>query len=125
MGRNTISADKTSAAVGPFSPAVRAGDSLIFVSGQVGMDPATGALADGVAAQTAQALRNLAAVVEAAGKALDDVVRVGVYLTDMADYAAMNHAYLEFFEAPCPARTAIQVVGLPLGAAVEIDAIVG
>jgi 2-iminobutanoate/2-iminopropanoate deaminase len=123
MTRNPVTSDKLAAPVGPFSPAVRGGGA-VFVSGQVAQDPATGALIDGdVARQADQALRNLAAVLEAAGKGLDDVVRVGVYLTDMADFAAMNEVYRTHFQAPYPARTAIGVAALPLGAAVEFDAI--
>jgi 2-iminobutanoate/2-iminopropanoate deaminase len=98
----------------------------MFVSGQVGQDPTTGALIDGdVVRQTEQALRNLAAVLEAAGKSLGDVLRVSVYLTDMITLAMMNEVYLEHFEPPYPVRTAIRVAALPLGAAVEIDAMVG
>lgn len=109
----------------PFSPAV-IGNGLIFVSGQVAQDPTSGALIDGdISAQTEQVLRNLAAVLEAGGKSLGDVVRVGVYLTDMQSYAAMNEVYVRHFEAPYPARTAIAVAALPLGAAVEMDAVVG
>jgi 2-iminobutanoate/2-iminopropanoate deaminase len=123
MTRNAISSDKLAAPVGPFSMAVGGGDAL-FISGQVAQDPATGALIDGdVARQAEQVLRNLAAVLEAAGKSLGDVVRVGVYLTDMANFAAMNEVYLRHFQPPYPARTAIGVAALPLGAAVEMDAI--
>ena len=123
MTRNPVTSDKLAAPVGPSSLATCGGDAL-FVSGQVAQDPATGALIDGdVARQTDQALRNLAAVLEAASKGLGDVVRVGVYLTDMADFAAMNEVYRTRFQAPYPARTAIAVAALPLGAAVEIDAI--
>lgn len=108
----------------PFTPAVPHGD-FVFVSGQVGLDPRTGELAaGGVAGQFAQAAANLAAVLAASGRTLADVVRVGVYLADMDDYAAMNDAYREAFAEPYPARTAIGVAALPLGAAVEIDAIV-
>jgi 2-iminobutanoate/2-iminopropanoate deaminase len=123
MTRNPVTSDKLAAPVGPFSPAARGGGA-VFVSGQVAQDPATGALIDGdVSRQADQALRNLAAVLEAAGKGLGDVVRVGVYLTDMADFAAMNEVYRRHFQAPYPARTAIGVAALPLGAAVEFDAI--
>lgn len=110
--------------VGPFSLAVRGGG-LLFLSGQVAQDPATGKLIDGDAArQTDQILRNLATALEATGKDLGDVVRVGVYLTDMADFAAVNEAYRRHFTEPYPARTAIGVAGLPLGAAVEMDVVV-
>ncbi|HEX9935572.1 MAG TPA: Rid family detoxifying hydrolase [Longimicrobium sp.] len=121
MPRDAIFSDRLAASAGPFSPAVRGGE-LIYLSGQVGQDPATGKLVDGgVAAQTEQALRNLAAVLDAAGRTLDDVVRVGVYLTDMADFTAMNDVYARAFTQPYPARTTIGVAALPLGAAVEID----
>ncbi|MEU9114662.1 Rid family detoxifying hydrolase [Streptomyces sp. NPDC048483] len=124
MTRTEITTDEIAQPVGPFSAAVRA-ERFTFVSGQVAQDPATGALIDGdVSAQTEQAFRNLAAVLKAAGRTLDDVVRVGVYLTDMADFAAVNAVYEKLFSPPCPARTAIGVAALPLGAAVEIDAIV-
>jgi 2-iminobutanoate/2-iminopropanoate deaminase len=123
MTRNPITSDKLAAPVGPFSMAVRGADAL-FVSGQVAQDPVTGALVEGdVARQADQVLRNLAAVLEAAGKDLGDVVRVGVYLTDMAKFATVNEVYLRHFQAPYPARTAIGVAALPLGAAVEMDAI--
>ena len=123
--REPITTDKIADPVAPFSAGIRR-DGFIFLSGQVGQDPATGALIDGdVAAQTEQIFKNLVSVLEAAGKTLDDVVRVGVYLTDMNDFAAMNSVYGTSFAQPYPARTAIGVVALPLGAAVEIDAIVG
>ena len=123
--RKPITSDNLPSPAGPFSLAIR-GENLMFVSGQVAQDPATGALIDGdVASQTEQVLRNLAAVLEAAGKDLGDVLRVGVYLTDMAAFAMMNQVYAAHFGAPYPARTAIEVARLPLGAAVEIDAIVG
>lgn len=108
----------------PFTPAVPHGG-FTFVSGQVGVDPGTGALRPGgVTAQFEQAVANLEAVLAVSGLTLADVVRVGVYLTDMDDYAAMNDAYRKAFTEPYPARTAIGVAGLPLSAAVEIDAIV-
>lgn len=121
MPREAFASDKTAPPAGPFSQAVKGGEGL-FLSGQVGQDPATGRLAEGgVAAQTEQALRNLALVLEAAGRSMDDVVRVGVYLADMGDFAAMNEVYARHFAAPFPARTTIGVASLPLGAAVEID----
>ncbi|MFH8572847.1 Rid family detoxifying hydrolase [Streptomyces sp. NPDC017993] len=124
MTREEITTAEIAKPVGPFSAAVRA-DHLTFVSGQVAQDPATGALIDGdVSAQTEQVFRNVSAVLKAAGKTLDDVVRVGVYLTDMADFAAVNAVYAQMFSAPYPARTAIGVAALPLGAAVEVDVIV-
>jgi 2-iminobutanoate/2-iminopropanoate deaminase len=107
--------------VGPFSAAVRAVPSL-YVSGQVAIDPATSKLVVGdVARQAEQIFANLEAVLAAAGKTFADVVRVGVYLTNMGDFAAMNAVYARHFAAPYPARTTIGVAALPLGAAIEID----
>lgn len=120
--RESFSSPHLPPPVGPFSPAVSGPGDAIYLSGQVGTDPATGTLAEGgVAAQTERALRNLQAVLQAAGRTLDDVVRVGVYLTDMGDFAAMNEVYGGFFSRPYPARTTIGVAALPLGAKVEID----
>jgi 2-iminobutanoate/2-iminopropanoate deaminase len=123
MPREAITTDRIAPPVGPFSPAVRTPEAL-YLSGQVGQDPATRQLVEGdVAAQAEQALRNLDAVLRAAGRTFADVVRVGVYLTDMRDFAAMNEVYARHFEAPYPARTTIAVAALPLGARVEIDLI--
>jgi 2-iminobutanoate/2-iminopropanoate deaminase len=125
MTRQTITPRSIAQPVGPFSVAVRR-DGLTFVSGQVAQDPATGGLIEGdTAAQAERILQNLTAVVEAAGKSLDDVVRVGIYLTDMHDFAAVNEVYASYFADPHPARTTIAVAALPLGAAVEMDAIIG
>jgi 2-iminobutanoate/2-iminopropanoate deaminase len=123
MPRDAVTGAKPSAL--PFSMAVR-GSGLLFFSGQVAEDPATGQLIDGdVAQQTEQVLRNLATALAVAGKDLGDVIRVGVYLTDMSQFAAMNEVYRRHFAAPFPARTAIGVAALPLGAAVEMDMVVG
>lgn len=109
--------------VGPYSQAVRAGDTL-WLSGQVGLDPTTGQLVEGgVEAQTARAIDNLQAVLQAAGLELRDVVEVQVYLADMGDFAAMNAVYAARFLPPEPARTTVGVAALPLGAAVEIRAV--
>jgi len=125
MTRDAIATDKLAAPIGPFSLGVR-GAGLLFLSGQVAQDPATGRLIDGdVARQTHQILANIATALESAGKSLEDVLRVGVYLTDIADFAAMSEAYSEHFDEPYPARTAIGVAALPLGAAVEMDVVVG
>jgi 2-iminobutanoate/2-iminopropanoate deaminase len=125
MPRDAVTSDKLSAPGLPFSMAVRGGG-LLYFSGQVADDPATGELIDGdVAQQTDQVLRNLATALAAAGKDTDDVVRVGVYLTDMSQFAAMNEVYRRHFTEPYPARTAIGVAALPLGAAVEMDVVVG
>lgn len=125
MTRDATTSDKLPVPVGPFSLAVRGGG-LLFLSGQVAQDPATGKLIDGDAArQTDQILRNLATALKAAGKDLGDVLRVGVYLVDMSDFAAMNAVYGRYFTEPYPARSAIGVAALPLGAAVEMDVVVG
>lgn len=113
----------TAIAVGPYSSAVRTG-STIFCSGQTPLDPATKELVDGdVGDQTRQCFVNLFAVLKAAGVGPDDVVKVNVFLTDMADFAAMNEVYAQQFEQPYPARTTIGVAALPLGASVEIELI--
>ena len=109
------------AVVGPYSMGIDTG-SLVFLSGQTPLDPATGALVTGdISAQTRRCLDNLAAVLDAAGLTLDDVVKCNVFLTDMADFAAMNAAYADYFTEPFPARTTVAVAGLPLGARVEIE----
>jgi 2-iminobutanoate/2-iminopropanoate deaminase len=119
--REAIFSDSIAPPVGPFSPAVRGGG-LIFLSGQVAQGPTTGKLIEGdVTAQTEQIFKNLRAVLAAAGKTFADVVRVGVFLTDMKDFAQMNAVYGRQFDAPYPARTTIAVSALPLGAAVEIE----
>ena len=111
------------AAIGPYSQAVKAG-SMLFVSGQIPIDPATGAFAgDDIVTQTRQSLTNVKNILEAAGYALTDVVKTTVLLADIADFAAMNAVYAEFFTANCPARACFAVKDLPKGALVEIEAI--
>jgi 2-iminobutanoate/2-iminopropanoate deaminase len=125
MPLNPITSDRVAKPVGPFSPAVRAGD-RVYTSGQIAQDPATGKLIEGdVAAQTAQVLQNLEAVLNAADKSLADVVKVNVYLTDMRNFAEMNEVYARHFAAPYPARTTIAVAALPLGAIVEMEMVAG
>ncbi len=110
-------------AIGPYSPAVRAGQWL-FLSGQVPFDPATGQLVDGdIAAQTRRVLQNIGTLLAAAGLSHDAVVRTTVFLADMGDFAAMNAAYAEFFTEPYPARSTVQAARLPRDARVEIDVI--
>lgn len=122
--KKVISTDKAPAAVGPYSQAIRAGE-LLFVSGQLGIDPVTGKLVDGgVEKQTEQALRNIASIVEAAGSDLGAVVKATVFLQNMSDFALMNGLYSSFFESDPPARAAFEVAQLPLGGLVEIEAIV-
>jgi len=121
--RQAVSTPAAPAAIGPYSQAIRAG-SLLFVSGQIPLDPETGVMVDGdVAVQTHRVLRNLAAILEAAGSSLDRVVHVGVFLADMNDFAAMNEAYGTYFSSPAPARATIQAARLPRDARIEIDVI--
>lgn len=109
--------------VGPYSPGMIVGN-LVFVSGQAGRDPATGSLAPGVEAQAEQTLKNIAAILEAAGSGLQHVIRCGVFLVDMKEFATMNEAYARAFGTHRPARTTVEVSGLPgEGLRVEIDAI--
>ena len=123
MPRTPIATDRAPAAIGPYSQATRSGN-MVFLSGQIPLDPATGELVGGdVAAQARRVFDNLRAVCEAAGGSLDDVVRVGIYLMDLGDFAAVNAVMAEVFTAPYPARSTIQVSGLPRGARVEVDAI--
>ena len=118
-----IHTEKAPAAIGPYSQAVKAGN-LLFVSGQIPIDPATGAFAgDDITTQTRQSLTNVKAILEEAGYSLSDVVKATVLLADMADFAAMNAVYAEFFTANCPARAAFAVRELPKGAKVEIEVI--
>ena len=121
-GRSSVETNAAPSAIGPYSQGMRAGG-LVFTAGQVGSEPSTGVLAEGVAAQADRALRNLSAVLDAAGTSLDRVVKTTVFLTDMADFAAMNEVYARHFSAPYPARSTVAVRALPKGAAVEIEAI--
>ena len=121
MSKRAVTSPELTPPVGPFSQAVEAGEYL-FLSGQVAQDPATGKLVTGgIVAETERIFLNLSAVLAAAGKGFDDVVRVGVFLTNIGDYAAMNGIYARHFGQPFPARTTIGVAALPLGACVEID----
>ncbi len=123
MSRSIISTDKAPAAIGPYSQAVRAGNTVYF-SGQIPLDPATGQLVQGdIAVQTRRVFDNLAAVAEAAGGSLADVVRVGIYVTDLANFATVNAVMAEYCMEPYPARSTIQVSALPKGAEVEVDAV--
>lgn len=123
MHKEVIATDQAPAAVGPYSQAVKIGN-LVFTAGQVGLDPATGKLVEGdITAQVNQVLRNLQAVLAAAGSSLDQVVKTTVFLQNMADFAALNAEYARFFSTTPPARSTFQVAGLPLGALVEIEAI--
>lgn len=121
--KKAIATTAAPGAVGPYSQGIEA-NGLVFVSGQLPVDPATGAFAPGgVAEQTAQSLKNISAVLAAAGCTMEDVVKTTVFLTDMGKFAEMNEAYATFFKGDCPARSAFQVGALPKGAQVEIEAI--
>jgi 2-iminobutanoate/2-iminopropanoate deaminase len=123
MDRQIVATDKAPAAIGPYSQAVHAGD-FVFAAGQAGLDPTTGKLVEGgIETQTRQVLTNLSAVLQAAGTSLANAVKTTVFLTDMGDFKAMNGVYAEFFPAAPPARSTVQVAGLPLGARVEIEVV--
>ena len=120
---NAISTTKAPAAIGPYSQAISVGG-LVFVSGQLPIDPATGAFAEGgIKELTRQSLTNMKAILEDAGTSMVNVVKTTVFLADMNDFAAMNEVYAEFFAAPFPARSAVAVKTLPKGALVEIECI--
>ena len=123
MTREVIATDKAPAAVGPYSQGIRAGN-LLFTAGQLGMDPATGKLAEGgIEAQTHQALTNLSAVLEGGGTSMAHAIKVTVFLQDMGDFQTMNGVYAQFFATDPPARTTVQVAALPLGGLVEIEVV--
>ncbi len=123
MSKQISAPDKAPAAVGPYSQGVRVGN-LVFTAGQVGLVPGTKEFAGpDIASQTRQVLKNIQAILEAAGTGLEHVVKTTVFLQDMAEWPAMNAVYAEFFPANPPARSAVQVAGLPLGAKVEIEAV--
>jgi 2-iminobutanoate/2-iminopropanoate deaminase len=123
VSRRTVTSEGAPRALGPYAQAVVAGN-LVFCAGQVGIDPATGALVPGgVAAETARVCENLAAVLVAAGLGLGAVVKTTVYVVDLGDFATVNEVYGRYFPAPHPARATVQVAALPAGARVEIEAI--
>ena len=121
--RNQISTDGAPAALGPYSQAIRAGD-FVFTAGQLGLDPATGELVGSeVGAQAHQALQNVAAILEAAGSGMHGLVKVTIFLADIADWPAVNEVYTRLVPEPYPARSALAVKDLPKGARVEIEAV--
>jgi 2-iminobutanoate/2-iminopropanoate deaminase len=122
MTRHAISTGGAPAAIGPYSQGIRSGD-MLFCSGQLGLDPVSGELADGVEAQAERALRNLASVLDAGGLSFDDVVKTTIFLADIADFAAVNEVYHRHMPDPPPARSTVQVAALPKGGLVEIEAI--
>jgi len=122
MSRQIIHTDRAPAAIGPYSQGVKSGQ-MVFLSGQIPLDPATGDVVDGgIEAQARRAFDNLKAVVETAGGTLENVVRLGLYLTDLSQFAVVNAVMSEYFTAPYPARSTIEVAGLPKGVAFEVDA---
>ena len=124
MSKAAITSPELTPPVGPFSQAIKV-DGFIYFSGLIGQDPASGKLVTGgIAAETERIFQNLSAVLKAAGKGFDDVVRAGAYLTNMTDYATLNGIYAKHFSQPFPARTVIGVAALPLGACVEVDLVV-
>jgi 2-iminobutanoate/2-iminopropanoate deaminase len=121
--RERVQTDRAPAAIGPYSQAIRAGG-FVFASGQIPTDPATGEFVKGgVAEQTEQVLKNLAAVLKAAGSGLDKVVKTTVFLADMKEFAQMNEVYAKFFTGAPPARATVAAAGLPRDARVEIEAV--
>lgn len=117
-----VSTPKAPAAVGPYSQAVKCGG-LVFVSGQLPLDPASGQMPEATTDQARQSLNNVKAILEAAGSSMDKVVRVGIFMTDLADFKPVNEIYAAFFTSDCPARATVQVAALPLGAKIEIEAV--
>mgnify|MGYP003452626622 FL=1 len=123
MSKSIIHTDQAPAAIGPYSQAVRIGGT-VYLSGQIPLVPATGVLLEGdIAAQSRQVFDNMKAVCAAAGGSLADIARLGIYLTDLADFAVVNAVMAEYFNAPYPARSTVQVSALPRGAQVEVDAV--
>lgn len=121
--KEIISTQNAPAAIGPYSQAVKAGN-LLFISGQIPLDPATGEVVEAtIQAQTTRSLNNLKAILEQAGGSLQDVVKTTVFLKSMDDFAEMNKVYQQFFQSDCPARSAVQVAKLPKDVMVEVEAI--
>lgn len=122
--KRTIASPDAPKAIGPYSQAIEL-NGILFASGQLPLNPATGRLAEGIEAQTRQSLTNIGAILKEAGYGFNDVVKTTVLLADIADFGAMNAAYAEFFPENKPARVCYQVAALPMGALVEIDAVAG
>jgi 2-iminobutanoate/2-iminopropanoate deaminase len=122
VSKQAIHSDTAPAAIGPYSQAIRAGDT-VYLSGQIGLDPATGTLREGTDAQARQVFENVRAVAQAAGGSLDDIVKTTLLLVDMADFARVNEIMATFFAKPYPARATYQVAALPRGARIELEAV--
>lgn len=122
MANEIISTQKAPGAIGPYSQAVRAGD-MLFTSGQLGLNPDTGVLAEGVRAQADQALKNLGAILHEAGLDYKDVVKTVVFIKNMADFKTVNEVYAQYFTANYPARSCVEVAALPMGGLVEVECV--
>ena len=122
MAKQIIHTDKAPGAIGPYSQATRVGGT-VFTSGQLGLDPATGKLAQGVRAQAEQAMRNLGEILAAAGLGYGDIVKTVIFVQDLADFKTVNEVYASFFEGDYPARSCVQVAALPMGGLVEIECV--
>lgn len=122
MNKTVLATDQAPAAIGPYAQGIRCGDTL-FLSGQLGLDPATGKLASGVEAQAAQSIANIKAILASQGLTLENVVKTTVLLADIKDFAAVNAVYAEAFSEPYPARSAFEVGNLPTGGLVEIEVV--
>jgi len=122
MPKEAIHSNHAPAALGPYSQGIRAGNT-VYLSGQLGLDPASGNLADGIDAQAHQVFRNLRAVAEAAGGTLDDMVKLTILMADLADFAKVNEIMTTYFKAPYPARATYQVAALPKAAKLEVEGI--
>ncbi|RAP59620.1 RidA family protein [Oleiagrimonas sp. MCCC 1A03011] len=123
MSRSIIATDNAPSAIGPYSQAVRAGQT-VYLSGQIPLDPASGVMVQGdITVQARRVFENLKAVCEAAGGSLSDLVRIGIYMTDLAHFAAVNAVMESYFEQPYPSRATVQVAALPKGSQIEVDGI--
>lgn len=122
MANEIISTQKAPGAIGPYSQAVRAGD-MLFTSGQLGLNPETGVLAEGVRAQADQALKNLGAILHEAGLDYKDVIKTVVFIKNIADFKTVNEVYAQYFTANYPARSCVEVAALPMGGLVEVECV--
>ena len=122
MANEIISTQNAPGAIGPYSQAVRAGD-MLFTSGQLGLNPETGVLAEGVRAQADQALKNLGAILHEAGLDYKDVIKTVVFIKNMADFKTVNEVYAQYFTANYPARSCVEVAALPMGGLVEVECV--
>ena len=123
MAKQIISSKEAPAAIGPYSQAVRVGD-IVYMSGQIGLDPTTGMLVEGIEAQAHQVFLNMRGVAEAVGATLDSIVKLTVFVVDMGDFAKVNEIMQSYFKPPYPARSTIEIAGLPRGARVEVEGII-